>query len=69
MPVSWSESSWPLSNCVENKEEAIEVRNARLHTIGNLTLVNQRLNSSLSNSPWQDKRAGNSGAQRVGLEQ
>ena len=57
MPISWSDSSWPLSNCVDNKEEAIEFRNARLHTIGNLTLVNQRLNSSLSNSPWQDKRA------------
>ena len=57
MPISWSESSWPLSNCVDNKEEAIEFRNARLHTIGNLTLVNQRLNSSLSNLPWQDKRA------------
>ena len=57
MPISWSESSWPLSNCVDNKEEAIEFRNARLHTIVNLTLVNQRLNSSLSNSPWQDKRA------------
>ena len=57
MPVSWSEGSWPLPNCEDNKEEAIEFRNARLHTIGNLTLVNQRLNSSLSNSPWQDKRA------------
>ena len=26
------------------------------HTIGNLTLVNGRLNPSLSNGPWENKR-------------
>ena len=31
-------------------------RNRAVHTIGNLTLVNKRLNSSLSNGPWIEKR-------------
>ena len=37
--------------------EATANRNRAVHTIGNLTLVNKRLNSSLSNGPWREKRA------------
>ncbi len=56
MPVSWGEH-WPLPACEdEDREEAKQTRNGLIHTIGNLTLVTQRLNSSLSNSPWQTKR-------------
>ena len=54
MPVSWGEH-WPLPDS-EDKEEAKQTRNGLIHTIGNLTLVTQRLNSSLSNAPWQTKR-------------
>ena len=56
MPVSWGEH-WPLPvGEDEDREEAKQTRNGLIHTIGNLTLVTQKLNSSLSNSPWQTKR-------------
>ena len=54
MPVSWDEY-WSLPDDVD-KDEAKQNRNGLIHTIGNLTLVTQKLNSSLSNSPWQKKR-------------
>ena len=54
MPVSW-EANWPLPEGLD-KEPASEYRSRVVHTIGNLTLVNQKLNSSLSNSPWVDKQ-------------
>ena len=57
MPVSWSsKENWPLPACVD-EEQATETRNGLIHTIGNLTLVTGRLNSSLSNEPWHKKRA------------
>ncbi len=57
MPVSWKERDWPLPNDPDmEKDQQTEERNKRIHTIGNLTLVTQRLNSSLSNGPWRDKR-------------
>ena len=37
--------------------EGRENRNRIIHTIGNLTLVNQKLNSSMSNARWKSKRA------------
>ena len=54
MPLSW-EANWALSDGVD-EEPAREYRNRIVHTIGNLTLVNQKLNSSLSNAHWEDKR-------------
>lgn len=56
MPVSWNNENWPLPECVDEEEET-EARNGLIHTIGNLTLVTQRLNSKLSNAPWHEKRA------------
>lgn len=53
MPLSW-EANWPLPDGVD-KDPATEYRNRIVHTIGNLTLVNQKLNSSLSNAPWESK--------------
>ncbi len=53
MPVSWDK--WPLPAGLD-KEEATETRNGLVHTIGNLTLVTQRLNSRLSNATWPEKR-------------
>ena len=55
MPLTWHHN-WPLPNDVAGDEEAIGNRNQAIHTIGNLTLVNGRLNSSLSNAPWDRKR-------------
>ncbi len=54
MPLSW-EANWALSDGVD-EEPAREYRNRIVHTIGNLTLVNQKLNSSLSNAPWKEKQ-------------
>jgi hypothetical protein len=35
-----------------------EQRDRLVHTLGNLTLLTKRLNSSVSNGPWDGKRAG-----------
>ena len=52
LPVSWSDDDWPYTGSVQSREE----RRALLHTLGNLTLVNEKLNPALSNSPWSEKR-------------
>lgn len=49
MPQSW-EAHWPLPKDI-NTLDGTNTRNQLVHTIGNLTLVNKRLNPSLSNSP------------------
>ncbi len=54
LPVSWSENDWPYVGSVQSREE----RRVLLHTLGNLTLVNDKLNPALSNSPWTEKRTG-----------
>ena len=54
MPQNWA-LNWPLVASVDAQAES-ETRNELIHTIGNLTLVNQRLNTALSNSPWDFKR-------------
>ena len=55
MPQAWHEEHWPLPAGVERVEAAAN-RNRAVHTIGNLTLVNGRLNPSLSNGPWIKRR-------------
>ena len=62
MPQQWREN-WglqqvPSSLEVESEIEATERRNSLIHSIGNLTLVNEKLNPALSNAPWEEKRAG-----------
>lgn len=54
LPQSW-EAHWPLPNNI-NGHEAQHQRNQLVHTVGNLTLVAQRLNSTVSNAPWERKR-------------
>ena len=54
LPQSW-EAHWPLPTNLD-EQEASQERNLLLHTIGNLTLVTQSLNSVASNSPWKCKR-------------
>ena len=57
MPQQWRENwSENLPGRVEDKNEAGLKRDRIVHSIGNLTLVNQKLNSTLSNEPWSKKR-------------
>ena len=55
MPQAWH-LNWPLPDDVAGDGETVAKRDRAIHTIGNLTLVNSRLNSSLSNAPWGSKR-------------
>lgn len=63
MPQKW-DRHWPLDMDISRKmhsdisseEKAIEYRGQWVNRIGNLTLVTGKLNSSLSNGPWVEKR-------------
>ena len=55
MPQQWRQH-WPLRDDVEDKTAAGFDRDRIVHSIGNLTLVNHRLNASLSNAPWEEKQ-------------
>jgi hypothetical protein len=55
LPRTWS-GTWPPPD--EAGLEAELTRERLLHSLGNLTLVNKRLNPSLSNDPWLAKQAG-----------
>ena len=52
MPVRWEEN-WNDSNMDEVQKLK---RNLSLKTLGNLTLVNKRLNSKMSNAAWTEKK-------------
>lgn len=54
LPQSWS-TYWPLPADVPAVEAQLE-RQALLHTIGNLTLLNEKLNPLVSNGAWPTKR-------------
>ena len=56
MPVGWQKEQWPLPDSI-SADEATYQRNTTIHTLGNLTLVNGRLNSSMSNDAWESKRS------------
>ena len=53
IPQSWA-ANWPLA---DDSEAARATRLSLIHTIGNLTVVVQRLNAGLSNAAWTTKRA------------
>ena len=55
MPQAWH-SNWPLPDDVSGDAESVAERDRALHTIGNLTLVNHRLNAALSNASWDSKK-------------
>ena len=58
MPQKWQDN-WPLPTNESDVEKAVELRDNRnkiIHTMGNLTLVNNRLNPKLSNASWPRKR-------------
>lgn len=46
MPQSW-QKNWPLTPGIPEAE-----RDARIHRLGNLTLLTKKLNSTVSNGPW-----------------
>lgn len=59
LPQSWQEH-WAITD-VENPEKymkRVAERDRLKHTLGNLTLVTNKLNPSLSNSPWKQKQEG-----------
>ena len=53
MPQSWTEH-WPLGPVSDRLRAELE-RERLLHSLGNLTLVNAKLNPTLSNAPWASK--------------
>ena len=60
MPVKWQEH-WPLKNeagdPVDKDDPLYLRREAAVHTIGNLTIVTDSLNSSLKNHPFERKKS------------
>jgi hypothetical protein len=54
LPQSWKEY-WPLPDGV-NAVEAASMRDTLKHSIGNLTLVTNKLNPMMSNAAWTEKR-------------
>ena len=56
MPRGWQPESWPLPDSVE-PALAMTKREQTIETLGNLTLLNGRLNSSISNASWIIKRS------------
>jgi hypothetical protein len=57
LPQKWHEH-WPLAltNDPDEHHRRIQRREHIKHTIGNLTLVTNQLNPTLSNAPWAKKR-------------
>jgi hypothetical protein len=69
MPQQWIQH-WPLSNGLKGmtteemfsadssdpRTVATKTRNAAVQTMGNLTVLAQALNSSVSNAPWANKK-------------
>ena len=55
LPQGWGPDEWPLPSGID-PEQAEEQRSQALATLGNMTLLNARLNSSVSNRAWTVKR-------------
>lgn len=55
MPQSWKEH-WPLGPVAASFRAELD-RERLLHSLGNLTLVNAKLNPTLSNAAWASKSA------------
>lgn len=54
LPQSW-QAHYPLPDDLP-EAEALARRQELLHSMGNLTLLTQSLNSSVSNGPWEEKK-------------
>jgi len=53
MPQAWKPEKWPIDDA---SDAARASRNLLLHTLGNLTLLTQPMNSSVSCGPFKEKR-------------
>ncbi|MDE6236604.1 MAG: HNH endonuclease family protein, partial [Muribaculaceae bacterium] len=60
LPKKWNPSIWPLVSGFDAED-----RNQRLKTLGNLSILPIKLNTSISNKSWDIKKNGN--GQRKGL--
>lgn len=60
LPQRWAAPAWPEpvdgEDGTSDDESSVERRNRLLHSFGNLTLLTQELNSSVSNGPYDIKR-------------
>jgi len=56
MPKKW-ENKWPKVS----SEEERNIRNFKLQTLGNLTIITQSLNASIRDSNWDMKKEGSVG--------
>jgi len=54
LPQEWR-PNWPLAPEADSVQASID-RDALKQTLGNLTLVTNKLNPSMSNGPWEEKR-------------
>ncbi len=55
MPQGWTSDKWPLPKGSE-QSVAEQKRNQLIETLGNLTLLNGRINKTISNASWDIKR-------------
>ena len=58
LPQKWNRH-WPILSVFPDNESRLDaesIRNKAVKSIGNLTLVSGKLNASLSNAPWNEKR-------------
>lgn len=56
MPQSADPNDWPFRNSMGDEDKRLAARDILRHSIGNLTLLTQYLNSSVSNGPFAQKR-------------
>lgn len=62
MPKKWKPNLWPLI-----RDYSEEDRNYRLKTLGNLAILPTKLNTSISNKAWAEKKKGS--AKKGGLDE
>ena len=55
LPQTW-QKNWPVEG-----EDAVRLRDSKVNAVGNLTLVSEKLNPTLSNAPWLDPALGKKG--------
>ena len=71
MPQKWAQNwsdvpCYDKEKCIlEDAEEIGRTRNHAIYEIGNMTLLNSKLNSSISNGTFQDKLNGKNGKQGI----
>lgn len=66
LPQGATESDWPLDRA-DDPIQARLVRDLLTQNLGNLTLLTQPLNSSVSNGPYKDKRPDIAGQSQLAL--